>query len=223
MHMPFGLEDIDELISASHDGQAWVEEPSGKCAGGLSRHRISSAIYYYFDNPNGGEAEYHVDTDYPWTTNWVPRVWDWKFGSLLWATHTPSFWSGEVEWDMQFDPYGESLEPFRRAPGSKRPLIQDNDWLAFLARLIVWLFHAGKPANNEASVRAELLDPMVQQERKAARIGRYVPRTRSFAIRFHSRRSPRPSVNRDCGLHRSYESSWTAMPTGRPLDTRTRS
>ena len=114
MHIAFGLEDIDELMLGVNqmDMRGWKNE-SVNSSGGLSRHRISSAIYYYFDNPNGGEAEYHVDTDYL-DDNWTPRVWDWKFGSLLWATRTPSFWQGEVEWDVQFDPNRASLEPFRR-------------------------------------------------------------------------------------------------------------
>ena len=114
MHIAFGLEDIDELMLGVNQMQqkGWANT-SQNAAGGLSRHRISSAIYYYFDNPNGGEAEYHVDTDYL-DDNWVPRVWDWKFGSLLWATKTPSFWEGAVEWDMRFDTDRASLEPFRR-------------------------------------------------------------------------------------------------------------
>jgi catechol 2,3-dioxygenase-like lactoylglutathione lyase family enzyme len=114
MHIAFGLEDIDELmlgVNQMHD-KGWRNQ-SVNSSGGLSRHRISSAIYYYFDNPNGGEAEYHVDTDYL-DENWVPRVWDWKFGSLLWATHTPSFWRAtKIEWDMKFDQDRSSLEPFR--------------------------------------------------------------------------------------------------------------
>ena len=41
-------------------------------------------------------------------------MWDWKFGSLLWATHTPSFWrAAKIDWDMQFDQDRKSLEPFR--------------------------------------------------------------------------------------------------------------
>jgi len=116
MHLAFGLEDIDELmIGVNRMERCGWANSSTNSSGGLSRHRISSAIYYYFDNPGGGEAEYHVDTDYL-DDNWVPRVWDWKFGSLMWATRTPSFWQGDVEWDMRFDPDGKSLEPFRRAP-----------------------------------------------------------------------------------------------------------
>jgi catechol 2,3-dioxygenase-like lactoylglutathione lyase family enzyme len=125
MHIAFGLEDIDELMLGVNqmDAKGWKNE-SPNTVGGLSRHRISSAIYYYFDNPSGGEAEYHVDTDYL-DDNWVPRVWDWKFGSLLWATYTPAFWRGaNIEWDMKFDQDRSSLEPFRgvrpkAAPPSK--------------------------------------------------------------------------------------------------------
>jgi catechol 2,3-dioxygenase-like lactoylglutathione lyase family enzyme len=123
MHIAFGLEDIDELMLGVNqmEQKGWTNT-SPNSSGGLSRHRISSAIYYYFDNPNGGEAEYHVDTDYL-DDNWVPRVWDWRFGSLLWATKIPSFWRGaDVEWDMQFDPDSASLEPFRgRRPKQKPP------------------------------------------------------------------------------------------------------
>jgi catechol 2,3-dioxygenase-like lactoylglutathione lyase family enzyme len=114
MHIAFGLEDIDELMLGVNQMEAkgW-KNVGANTVGGLSRHRISSAIYYYFDNPNGGEAEYHVDTDYL-DDNWVPRVWDWKFGSLLWATYTPSFWRGtNIEWDMKFDQDRSSLEAFR--------------------------------------------------------------------------------------------------------------
>ncbi len=120
MHLAFGLEDIDELMLGVNQMEARGWKNTGpNTTGGLSRHRISSAIYYYFDNPNGGEAEYHVDTDYL-DDNWVPRVWDWKFGSLLWATYTPPFWRGaNIEWDMKFDADRSSLEPFHgvRAKG----------------------------------------------------------------------------------------------------------
>jgi hypothetical protein len=68
----------------------------------------------------GDEAEYHCDTDYV-DDNWVPRAWDWKFGSLLWAHKTPSFFDTTSEnWDMTFDPQGRSLEPFRRNPAAAK-------------------------------------------------------------------------------------------------------
>jgi catechol-2,3-dioxygenase len=124
MHMAFGLEDIDELMLGVNQMELKGWKNQGlNTLGGLSRHRISSAIYYYFDNPGGGEAEYHADTDYL-DDNWVPRVWDWKFGSLLWATYTPSFWRGaNIEWDMKFDKDRASLEAFRgvRPKGTMGP------------------------------------------------------------------------------------------------------
>jgi catechol 2,3-dioxygenase-like lactoylglutathione lyase family enzyme len=122
MHIAFGLEDIDELMLGANimEEKGW-HNSSPNTSGGLSRHRISSAIYYYVENPNGGEAEYHVDTDYL-DDNWVPRAWDWKFGSLLWAHKTPSFFrTDNANWDMSFDPEGKSLEPFRKAKAKPLP------------------------------------------------------------------------------------------------------
>jgi catechol 2,3-dioxygenase-like lactoylglutathione lyase family enzyme len=121
MHTAFGLEDIDEVMLGANlmAKRGWVNS-SQNASGGLSRHRISSAIYYYVDNPNGGEAEYHCDTDYV-DDNWVPRAWDWKFGALLWAHKTPSFFDTTSEnWEMTFDPRGKSLDQFRRKPAAAR-------------------------------------------------------------------------------------------------------
>ncbi len=114
MHMAFGMEDIDEVMLGANimEERGW-KNTSLNSSGGLSRHRISSAIYYYVENPGGGEAEYHCDTDYL-DDNWVPRAWDWKFGSLLWAHKTPPFFrTDNKEWDMAFDPEGTSLDDFR--------------------------------------------------------------------------------------------------------------
>ena len=123
MHIAFGLEDIDEVMCGANvmAERGWVNS-SMNSSGGLSRHRISSAIYYYVDNPNGGEAEYHCDTDYL-NDQWVPRAWDWKFGALLWAHKTPSFFrSDNADWDMSFDPEGKSLDAFRRQAAAPTPL-----------------------------------------------------------------------------------------------------
>lgn len=117
MHTAFGLEDIDELMLGANQmtEKGWVNK-SMNSSGGLSRHRISSAIYYYIDNPAGGEAEYHADSDYV-DDNWVARAWDWKFGAILWAHHMPPFFRTDNDnWDMSFDPAGRSLEPFRKRP-----------------------------------------------------------------------------------------------------------
>lgn len=111
MHAAFGVDDIDELMLGANlmKRKGWVNT-SRNSSGGLSRHRISSAMYYYVDCPAGGEAEYHADTDYL-DDNWVPRVWDFKFGSLLWAHTVPPMFDGDdIPWDMQLDPQGKSLE-----------------------------------------------------------------------------------------------------------------
>lgn len=123
MHMSFGLEDIDELMLGVQHMKAKGWQPEGfNTKYGLCRHRISSAIYHYFDIPAGGEAEYNVDTDYV-DDNWIPRVWEFKFGSLLWATNVHELWRGPVEMDMQFDPDGASIEALKaaRKAGAKLP------------------------------------------------------------------------------------------------------
>jgi catechol 2,3-dioxygenase-like lactoylglutathione lyase family enzyme len=117
MHLAFGVEDIDELMLGANimEARGWTNQTMNT-QGMLSRHRVSSALYYYIDNPNGGEAEYHADTDYL-DDNWVPRAWDWKFGSLLWASRTPSFFVPDTEdWAVTFDPDGKSLDAYRKTP-----------------------------------------------------------------------------------------------------------
>ncbi len=115
MHAAFGLEDIDEVMLGANlmSERGWVNHSSNTSAG-LARHRISSAIYYYMDNPNGGEAEYTCDSDYL-DDNWIPRVWNWKFGAILWAHHRPAVF-GEIasNWDVRLDPDGRSLDAFRK-------------------------------------------------------------------------------------------------------------
>ena len=118
MHMAFGVDDIDELMLGANimERRGW-QNTSHNSSGGLSRHRISSALYYYVDCPAGGEAEYHADTDYL-DDNWVPRSWDFKFGSLLWAHRVPAiFQTDRVSWDVKLDPDGASLAEFRGPDG----------------------------------------------------------------------------------------------------------
>lgn len=119
MHMAFGVDDIDELMIGANymEKKGWVNT-SRNSSGGVSRHRISSAIYYYVDCPAGGEAEYHADTDYL-DDNWIPRAWDFKFGSLMWAHKVaPMFAGDDIPWDTTLDPKGASLEPFRKSKKS---------------------------------------------------------------------------------------------------------
>ncbi|MBS0482082.1 MAG: VOC family protein [Proteobacteria bacterium] len=123
MHIAFGCDDIDEVMLGANimEAKGWKNE-SMNSSGGISRHRISSAIYYYCDIPGkAGEAEYHADTDYL-DDNWVPRAWDFRFGSLLWSNNAPPIFRGDnIPWDMQFDRDRASFEPYRKATPGKRP------------------------------------------------------------------------------------------------------
>ena len=121
MHAAFGVEDIDEvMLGVNIMAERGWKNPVSKSLGGLARHRISSAIYCYVDNPNGGEAEYTCDSDYL-DDNWIPRVWNWKFGALMWA-HERADIFGKIgeNWDMRLDPEGRSLEAYRKVHKSGR-------------------------------------------------------------------------------------------------------
>ena len=120
MHIAFGCDDIDEVMLGANlmEAKGW-KNTTMNTSGGISRHRISSAIYYYCEIPgHAGEAEYHADTDYL-DDNWVPRAWDFRFGSLLWSNNAPPIFRGDdIPWDMQFDADRSSLLPFRKSvPG----------------------------------------------------------------------------------------------------------
>jgi Glyoxalase/Bleomycin resistance protein/Dioxygenase superfamily len=116
MHIAFGCDDIDEVMLGANimENKGWKNKTMNT-SGGISRHRISSAIYYYCEIPgDAGEAEYHADTDYL-TDDWVPRAWDFKFGSLLWAHNAPSIFRGDdIPWDMTFDADRKSWDAFRK-------------------------------------------------------------------------------------------------------------
>ena len=115
-HMAFGLTDIDEMMCGANfmSDQGWSNQRPYAAA--LNRHRISSAMYYYFPNPCGGDAEYHADTDYH-DDSWVPRVWEMKMGAAIWQSVTAGFDGGDaMSWDVAYD-YGEkSLEAWRGPP-----------------------------------------------------------------------------------------------------------
>lgn len=121
MHIAFGMDDIDEVMLGANlmDAKGW-KNTTMNTSGGISRHRISSAIYYYCEIPgDGGEAEYHADTDYL-DDNWVPRAWDFRFGSLLWSNNAPPIFRGDnIPWDMTFDADRKSFAPFRKAAPGK--------------------------------------------------------------------------------------------------------
>jgi catechol 2,3-dioxygenase-like lactoylglutathione lyase family enzyme len=117
MHIAFGCDDIDEVMLGANimERRGW-KNTTMNTSGGISRHRISSAIYYYCEIPgDAGEAEYHADTDYL-DDNWVPRAWDFKFGSLLWANNAPPIFRGpDIPWDMTFDADRKSFDAFRKS------------------------------------------------------------------------------------------------------------
>jgi len=123
MHIAFGLDDIDEVMLGANlmEAKGW-KNASMNASGGISRHRISSAIYYYCDMPgHAGEAEYHADTDYL-NDNWVPRAWDFRFGSLLWSNNAPPIFRGDdIPWDMKFDADRSSFAPYRKSKPGRKP------------------------------------------------------------------------------------------------------
>ncbi|WP_374528640.1 VOC family protein [Novosphingobium sp.] len=123
MHIAFGCDDIDEVMLGANimEAKGW-KNTSMNSSGGISRHRISSAIYYYCDIPGkAGEAEYHADSDYL-DDNWVPRAWDFRFGSLLWSNNAPPIFRGDnIPWDMQFDKDRASFEAYRKVKPGKQP------------------------------------------------------------------------------------------------------
>jgi len=136
MHIAFGMDDIDEVMLGANlmEAKGW-KNTTMNTSGGISRHRISSAIYYYCEIPgHAGEAEYHADTDYL-DDNWVPRAWDFRFGSLLWSHNAPPIFRGDdIPWDMAFDADRKSFEPYRKtkpgrqsATGKLAKLTQDDE------------------------------------------------------------------------------------------------
>jgi catechol 2,3-dioxygenase-like lactoylglutathione lyase family enzyme len=114
-HCAFGVEDIDEIMIGANymQDRGWSDQR--RFAERLNRHRISSALYYYFPNPCGGDAEYHADTDYL-DDAWIPRVWETNFGATLWGMKSPGFFrdGGTITWDVALDPYESTLEAYRR-------------------------------------------------------------------------------------------------------------
>ena len=124
MHIAFGCDDIDEVMLGANimEAKGW-KNASMNSSGGISRHRISSAIYYYCDMPGkAGEAEYHADTDYV-DDNWIPRAWDFRFGSLLWSNNAPPIFRGDdIPMDMAFDTDQASFAAYRKSGPGKLPV-----------------------------------------------------------------------------------------------------
>lgn len=112
-HIAFGVEDIDEVLAGSN-----YMERRGYTSplNGVGRHRIASALFCYFDNPAGGMSEYGADTDYL-DDQWIPRIWEARFGGFTWTNHILPFLPEELPWEVSFDktllPDGSIPEKFK--------------------------------------------------------------------------------------------------------------
>jgi hypothetical protein len=67
-HLAFEMHDIHEVFS----GGLHFSELGNETAIGPGRHKFSSAYFWYFENPLGGELEYFADMDYL-DASWEPR------------------------------------------------------------------------------------------------------------------------------------------------------
>lgn len=68
-HVAFAVKDIHEVFG----GGLHIAKQGWKTAVGPGRHPISSAYFWYFENPAGGAAEYFADEDHL-TPNWKPKT-----------------------------------------------------------------------------------------------------------------------------------------------------
>lgn len=94
-HAAFGVENVDELMAGANE----LQRQGWSSFLGMSRHRISSALNFYANNPGGGDSEYLTDIDYL-TDEWKPRVWEPRFGMMMWSHEIPDFMQHEPEWDV---------------------------------------------------------------------------------------------------------------------------
>ncbi len=77
-HVAFTVRDIHEVFG----GGLHMDRCGWKTELGPGRHPVSSAFFWYFDNPAGGLAEYYADED-ELTEAWVPR--DFEPGATVFA------------------------------------------------------------------------------------------------------------------------------------------
>jgi catechol 2,3-dioxygenase-like lactoylglutathione lyase family enzyme len=97
-HANFALEDLDEIMIQVNTMARKGWKPSDF---GLGRHRVDSALFYYFECPAGGEAEYGADADYV-DDNWIPREWTNPLFAYAHFVHNlPPFLMNEPEWKFQ--------------------------------------------------------------------------------------------------------------------------
>lgn len=108
-HANFGVEDIDEIMIGVNRMLRKGWQPSEI---GLGRHRVDSALFYYFPCPTGGEAEYGADADCV-DDNWVPRHWSEPlFGYAHFTHNIPQFLQDEPAWNVSYLTEG-TLRGFR--------------------------------------------------------------------------------------------------------------
>ena len=112
----YGVENIDELMTGANN----LQRRGYTSFIGMGRHRISSAINYYVDNPAGGKSEYLTDTDFV-DENWKPRLWNPAFGAFFWTAELCDFNREDAPWDCaviegETPKFGE-LRPLNRPAG----------------------------------------------------------------------------------------------------------
>jgi len=98
-HANFSVEDIDELMVGVNFmlRRGW---PASEV--GLGRHRIDSALFYYFPSPTGGEIELGADNDQI-DDGWVPRRWPVPLFAYATFTHNIlPFFQDEPEWTFEY-------------------------------------------------------------------------------------------------------------------------
>ena len=78
-HVAFEVPRIDDIIVGAKNLQDknWTQATS------LGRHVLGSNLYWYFQNPCGGLAEYFTDMDVA-DDDWVAREWDDNPGFFMW-------------------------------------------------------------------------------------------------------------------------------------------
>lgn len=98
-HANFALEDIDEIMIAVNNmaRKGWALSDQG-----LGRHRVDSALFYYFPCPAGGEAEFGADADCV-DDNWIPREWvNPLFAYAHFVHNLPPFLMKEPDWNFRY-------------------------------------------------------------------------------------------------------------------------
>ncbi len=114
-HANFGVEDIDEMMVGANymERKGWPKSHLG-----LGRHRVDSALFYYFPSPAGGEAEYGADGDCI-DDSWVPREWPVPlFGYAHFVHNLPDWFKEPPNWEVKYLPSGELPPVIEQSPNA---------------------------------------------------------------------------------------------------------